>query len=128
MSNAFGVAFNWVFLGVLLAATATRLWLARRQIRHVLAHRAAVPATFAESIPLAAHHKAADYTVAKARLGMVDITLGAVVLLAFTLAGGIQLLSDLWAGAFPAEARATIDSGAIAKTNTLPVLPTSCGA
>ena len=31
------------------------------------------PAMFAESIPLAAHQKAADYTVAKARLGIVDI-------------------------------------------------------
>jgi STE24 endopeptidase len=95
-------AFAWVFLCVLLAATAMRLWLALRQMRHVHAHRDAVPATFAATIPLEAHQKAADYTVAKARLGMVDIVLGAAVLLAFTLAGGIQWLSEMWAAALPA--------------------------
>jgi STE24 endopeptidase len=96
MSNAFA----WVFLAALAAATVTRLWLAQRQMRHVRAHREAVPATFAAVIPLASHQKAADYTVAKARLGMIDVVLGAVVLLALTLGGGIQLLSDLWARAF----------------------------
>ena len=96
MSNAFA----WVFLAALAAATVTRLWLAQRQMRHVRAHREAVPATFAAVIPLASHQKAADYTVAKARLGMIDVVLGAVVLLALTLGGGIQLLSDVWARAF----------------------------
>jgi STE24 endopeptidase len=96
MSNAFA----WVFLAALAAAAATRLWLARRQMRHVLAHRDAVPATFAAAIPLGAHQKAADYTVAKSRLGMLDVLLGAAVLLALTLGGGIERLSALWAGAF----------------------------
>jgi len=96
MSNA----FSWVFLAALAAATLMRLWLALRQMRHVRAHRDAVPATFATVIPLSAHQKAADYTVAKARLGMLDSVLGAAVLLAFTLAGGIQRLSELWTPAF----------------------------
>ena len=93
MTSPFAVAFSWIFLAVLAAATATRLWLALRQVRHVRAHRGAVPATFAEAIPLAAHQKAADYTVAKARLGMIDIALDAVVLLALTLGGRLQWLS-----------------------------------
>jgi STE24 endopeptidase len=93
-------AFAWVFLAALAAASVTRLWLSQRQMRHVRAHRQAVPATFAAAIPLASHQKAADYTVAKARLGMVDVVLSAIVLLALTLGGGIQLLSDLWARAF----------------------------
>jgi STE24 endopeptidase len=88
--------FTWIFLAALGAATATRLWLAQRQIRHVRAHRNAVPRMFAESIPLAAHQKAADYTVAKARLGIVDTLLDALILLAFTLGGGLQLLANLW--------------------------------
>jgi STE24 endopeptidase len=96
MPNAFG----WLFLIVLAAATATRLWLAQRQVRHVRAHREAVPAGFAAEIPLAAHQKAADYTVAKSRLGMLDVLLGAAVLLAFTLGGGIEWLSGQWARAF----------------------------
>jgi STE24 endopeptidase len=98
MSNAFA----WVFLAALLATTVTRLWLAQRQMRHVRAHRGAVPAIFAAAIPLASHQKAADYTVAKARLGMVDLLLGAAVLLALTLGGGIQLLSDAWGRVFAA--------------------------
>jgi STE24 endopeptidase len=93
-------ALTWLFLAALGAATVTRLWLATRQVRHVSAHRAAVPASFADSIPLAAHQKAADYTAAKARLGMIDMLLGAVALLVFTLAGLIQWLSAAWGRVF----------------------------
>ncbi|HEY1288340.1 MAG TPA: M48 family metallopeptidase [Burkholderiales bacterium] len=92
MSNA----LTWIFLAALAAASATRLWLALRQIRHVSAHRAAVPQTFAEAIPLAAHQKAADYTVAKARLGLVSLFVGALLVLGLTLGGGVQLLSEAW--------------------------------
>jgi STE24 endopeptidase len=96
-------AFTWVFLAALAAATATRLWLAQRQVRHVRAHREAVPGMFADSIPLAAHQKAADYTVAKARLGVVDTLLDALILLALTLGGGVQWLSDLWQALFSVD-------------------------
>ena len=97
------MVFTAIFLAALAAATATRLWLAQRQMRHVRAHRNTVPAMFAESIPLASHQKAADYTVAKARLGIVDTLLDAIVLLALTLGGVLQWLSDLWQRAFAAD-------------------------
>jgi STE24 endopeptidase len=97
------MVFTSIFLAALVAATLTRLWLAQRQIRHVRAHREAVPAMFAQSIPLASHQKAADYTVAKARLGIVDTVLDALVLLALTLGGVLQWLSDLWQRAFAVE-------------------------
>jgi STE24 endopeptidase len=90
------MVFTWIFLAALAAATVTRLWLAQRQISHVRAHRDAVPPMFAASIPLAAHQKAADYTVAKARLGIVDTVIDAAILLALTLGGILQWLSDLW--------------------------------
>jgi STE24 endopeptidase len=93
-------ALTWLFLAALAAASATRLWLARRQVRHVAAHRDAVPPSFSGAIPLAAHQKAADYTVAKNRLAMIGVFVHAAVLLAFTLGGGIQLLLDAWASAF----------------------------
>ena len=93
----------WAFLAALAAAVATRLWLAQRQIRHVRAHREAVPATFAEAIPLAAHQKAADYTVAKARLGTADILIGAALTLGLTLGGLIQRISEFWARWLPFE-------------------------
>ncbi len=90
-------AFTWVFLAALAAATLTRLWLAQRQVTYVRAHRDAVPPAFAGTIPLGAHQKAADYTVAKARLGMLDVLLGAAALLALTLGGLLQWMSAQWA-------------------------------
>jgi STE24 endopeptidase len=93
-------ALTWLFLAVLAAATAARLWLGQRQIRHVKAHRDAVPASFVDSIPLSAHQKAADYTAAKTRLGAIDVLVGAALLLLLTVAGGLQWLSDAWSGVF----------------------------
>ena len=77
-----------------------QLWLARRQVQHVAANRAAPPAHFATRITLAAHQKAADYTIARTRLGMLDTVLDAVVLLALTLGGGLAALAAR-AGALP---------------------------
>jgi len=93
-------SFTWVFLAALAAATATQLWLTYRQIRHVRAHRDAVPPMFAATIPPEAHRKAADYTVAKARLSIGDLIAETAVVLALTLGGGIQMLGDLWAKLF----------------------------
>ncbi len=61
-----------------------------------------MPPEFAASVPLAAHQKAADYTGARTRLGIVDTLVSAVVLLAFTLGGGLQWLFDAWARVFEA--------------------------
>jgi STE24 endopeptidase len=95
-------AFTIAFLLALGTATATRLWLASRNMRHVAAHRGRVPPEFAESVSLDAHRKAADYTVAKTRLALLEIVVSAAVLLAFTLGGGLQALFDLWARVFTA--------------------------
>ena len=96
-------AFAWVFLAALVAATGTRLWLAVRQARHVRAHRDAVPESFAGTISLGAHQKAADYTVAKIRLGVVDLAVGVAVLLMLTLGGFLQFLSDQWQRVVPLD-------------------------
>jgi len=71
-----------------------RFWLSSRQIRHVAQHREAVPAAFAHTISLAAHQKAADYTLAKARLGLLEMALGVAVLLGWTLLGGLSTLNQ----------------------------------
>ncbi|MGH8765413.1 MAG: M48 family metallopeptidase [Burkholderiales bacterium] len=88
--------FAWTFLAALLLSSGTRLWLALRQARHVRAHRGAVPESFSGSIALAAHQKAADYTVAKTRLAMVDICLSAALVLLLTFGGMLQRISDAW--------------------------------
>jgi STE24 endopeptidase len=92
--------FAAVFLAALALATAIRFWLAWRHVQHVAARRGAVPAAFANSISLDAHRKAADYTVAKTRLGMIDIAIAAALLLALTLGGGLQALARWWGGVF----------------------------
>ena len=93
-------ALTWVFLGAVALATSTELWLATRQLRHVRRHRDSVPDMFAGAIPLSAHQKAADYTAAKTKVGMLSTLVAVVMLLVLTVGGGIQFLSDLTASAF----------------------------
>ena len=80
------------FCVLLLGGLALRFWLGLRQIRQVLRHRRAVPAAFAQRIDLPAHQKAADYTVASVRLGLLQAVFGAAVLVGWTLLGGLQAL------------------------------------
>lgn len=103
--------FTFVFIAALAFTTLVRLWLARRHIAHIAAHRAAVPGAFRENIQLADHQKAADYTSAKTRFAMLGILFDAALLLTFTLAGGIQFISDFcngWFSAPLAQGTATI--------------------
>ncbi|MFN7085854.1 MAG: M48 family metallopeptidase [Burkholderiales bacterium] len=93
--------FSTVFLAALALATLMRLWLGSRHLRHIRAHRAAVPAEFAGQIDLAAHQRAADYTCAKTRLDMVNVAAEAVLLLALTLGGGLQALHEISAAWLP---------------------------
>ena len=86
--------FSTLFLAALLLSTSIKIWLAQRQLRHVSAHRNKVPDAFSSQVDLAAHQKAADYTCAKTRLGIVSAIFEALLLLAFTLGGGLQLLAD----------------------------------
>ena len=78
---------------LLLANLGTKLWLATRQARHVARHRNAVPPAFEHSITLDAHQKAADYTLAKSKLAIWDIALDALILLGWTLLGGLDWLN-----------------------------------
>ena len=87
-----GIRFSAIFVAALAISLLVRLWLARRQIAYVSAHRSAVPPAFAARIGLPAHQKAADYTMAKQRLGIVETIVDAVVLVALTLGGGLALL------------------------------------
>lgn len=92
MPNA-SVVFTVIFATVLLAGLLVRFYLASRQIRHVMKHRPAVPLAFASTISLASHQKAADYTVAKARFGLLEMAFGTAVLLGWTLLGGVDALN-----------------------------------
>ncbi len=83
------------FAAALLLSLAIKLWLATRQMRHVAAHRAQVPAAFAATVTLQAHQRAADYTLAKGRFGLLSTAFGSAVLLGWTLLGGLDALNVL---------------------------------
>ena len=88
-------SFTLAFAGFLTLNLLLKLWLAHRQIRHVAQHRDAVPTAFKEVISQQAHEKAADYTLAKLRLGHWDLAIDAGMLLVWTLLGGLGAL-DAW--------------------------------
>lgn len=89
----YSLAFTNLFIGVLILTLLVRFWLGSRHIRHILVHRASVPPEFTGRIPLAAHQKAADYTVAKTKYSLLMLLVSSAILIGFTLLGGLQALS-----------------------------------
>jgi STE24 endopeptidase len=87
--------FTYLFLAALVFSTVLRIWLGLRHERHVRAHRDEVPNEFAGRIDLADHQRAANYTAAKVRLGFVETLLDALLLLTFTLGGGIAAIDQV---------------------------------
>ena len=88
--------FTALFIAAVALSLLLQQWLAGRHIGHIRARRDRVPDAFADSITLAAHQKAADYTIAKTRLGRTELVYDHVLLLAWTLGGGLTLLDALW--------------------------------
>jgi len=118
--------FTFIFLIALFVSTAVHYWLAQRQMAHVAQHRSAVPDAFKSKVPLAAHQKAADYTLAKSKLGNIDGVVSAVVLLLLTLGGVINSMFEFWATAVSSP----LWAGVLASANvflllTLVELPSS---
>lgn len=114
MSDA--LTFTYAFAAALLAGLAVKFWLASRQIRHVARHRDTVPAAFASTMTLDAHRKAADYTIAKSRFGLVEVAWSAAVLLAWTLLGGLDILNKVllaWMGGGMAQQLALLAAFAL---------------
>ncbi|MCB4361290.1 M48 family metallopeptidase [Quatrionicoccus australiensis] len=87
--------FTTLFIAAFLLSLAVRLWLTLRHIRFVSAHRAEVPAEFAARIPLAAHQKAADYSVDRSRFALQTTLVDSALLMFLTLGGGLAWLHDL---------------------------------
>jgi STE24 endopeptidase len=105
------LALTLLFALALLLGLVLKFWLATRQIRYVAGHRQAVPPAFANTITLAAHQKAADYTITKARFGLLELAVGMVLLLGWTLLGGLNALNQTltaWLGTGMAQQLALI--------------------
>lgn len=96
VDSIFMNTFTFTFLLALTASFGIELWLARRHAAHVRAHRNRVPDSFQDTITLAAHQKAADYTLAKLKVQEGVHLLHILLLLIFTLGGGIDALDRWW--------------------------------
>ena len=117
-------AFGLTFLIVLGVSTVLRLWLGARHIAYVQAHRAAVPAQFASEVSLDAHQRAADYTAAKTRLGLVSVLVDTALVLWLTFGGGVQRMYELAARWFDGEiARGLVLIALVAVVTTVIELP-----
>ena len=118
--------FTFLFLAALMLMVLTKLWLAARQVRHVAQHRHAVPNRFADSITLSSHQKAADYTIARTRLSMLEVLAGAALLIVLTMLGGLQWINQFWLGTFgPGYAYSVALVGSVAVIGGLVDLPFS---
>jgi STE24 endopeptidase len=121
------LAWTFAFAIALVVSLALRAWLLARQVRHVALHRDSVPTPFRATVPIAAHRRAADYTIAKARLANWQMVAGAAVLLGWTLFGGLDALNaavrDAVAPRFGALAYEVALVAAFATIGTLVELP-----
>lgn len=90
------LSLTWtlLFSAALVLGLLLKLYLSSRQIRHVARHRDTVPPAFAATISLVSHQKAADYTLTKARFGLLELAFGSAVLLGWTLLGGLDSLNQ----------------------------------
>ncbi|MDX8403929.1 MAG: M48 family metallopeptidase [Mariprofundaceae bacterium] len=92
------LTFTWIFLAAVALHVAIESWLEARHGNHIASHRDAVPVRFADSISLEAHQKAADYTLAKLKIGRWAEIYGLALLLIWTLGGGLTWLDDICSG------------------------------
>jgi STE24 endopeptidase len=91
------MTFFYIFLFFFIVGIGLQYWLSLRQIHWVCQHRNQVPKAFEQSIDLAAHQKAADYTVAKERFALLERAASTLLLIAWTFLGGLHLLNQtLW--------------------------------
>ena len=87
-------SFQYLFLFLIIFTVFTQVWLAMRHITNVKLHRSNVPSAFKSIIKSKDHQKAADYTVAKSKLNIIDIIIQAVFLYILTVGGLINTINN----------------------------------
>lgn len=88
--------FSYLFIAAIISGTLVQYFLLYRHWSHVgrLSHQ--VPEQFRDKITLEAHQKAAAYTRAKCSVASIELLIAAILLIAWTLGGGLELLDRLW--------------------------------
>ena len=92
--NTVTLSISAIFAFTLLSSVLLKFWLTTRQIRHVARHRTAVPDAFVNKISLQAHQKAANYTLTKARCGLLELAWDTAITLTWTLLGCLSLFNQ----------------------------------
>jgi len=87
--------FSWTFIGLLTTGILVEYWLNVRQEKYVLDHAGEVPREFSQNVTLAEHRKAASYTSAKLRFGNINMLYVNLLLVGWTLGGGVQFIFEL---------------------------------
>jgi STE24 endopeptidase len=90
------LTFYYLFIFLLITTTIFQVWLTKRHIAHIDKNKIKVPHAFSETISLSDHRKAADYTISKSRIGIIDLFIQAIFLYLLTIGGGINMLTNLF--------------------------------
>ena len=90
------LTFYYLFIFLLITTTIFQVWLTKRHIAHIDKNKIKVPNAFSETISLSDHRKAADYTISKSRIGIIDLFIQAIFLYLLTIGGGINMLTNLF--------------------------------
>ena len=90
------LTFYYLFIFLLITTTIFQVWLTKRHIAHIYKNKVKVPTAFAETISILDHKKAADYTIAKSNIGVIDLIIQAIFLYLLTLGGGINILTGIF--------------------------------
>ncbi len=90
--------FTLVFLIALLLTLLVKSGLIVRQMRHVWLHREQVPAAFVGKIGAVEHLRAAQYALARGKLALWGVVQESLILVLFTLGGGLDWLAGWWFG------------------------------
>ena len=88
--------FTFVFLFAILMSVLSLLWLNFRQDKAINNSFNDVPKGFSESIKLEDHQKAGNYTKAKLLLNHFEIIFSTIILLVWTIGGGMNWLDIYW--------------------------------
>lgn len=83
-----------VFVILVMFILGLKMYLNVRQTNSIKQHIKEVPDSFKQSVSLNEHQKAANYNLAKLSVAQVEEAVSCIILLLFTIGGGIQLIND----------------------------------
>ena len=90
------LTFYYIFIFLLITTTVFQVWLTKRHIVHIARNKEKVPSPFSKTISISDHKKAAEYTISKSYIGMIDLVIQALFLYLITIGGGINLFTNIF--------------------------------